>query len=214
MARPPQKNLRRQQILDALSQMLESKPGERVTTAALAEAVGVSEAALYRHFPSKSKMFDGLLDAVESAVFSLAPAIISRSDNALMRCERILFLLLSVLEEHPGATRLLTGEALHGEAGHLRDRVGVFFARLETLLHQTLREGELKEGLKLRLPAAVIASMLLAAAEGRLAQFARSNFRRSPSMHWRDHCEALLDGLSSIPAAPAASDEDLRRQTG
>ncbi len=180
--------------------MLESKPGERVTTAALAEAVGVSEAALYRHFPSKSKMFDGLLDAVESAVFSLAPAIVSRSENALMRCERILFLLLSVLEEHPGATRLLTGEALHGEAAHLRERVAMLFVRLETLLHQTLREGELREGLKLRLPAAVIASMLLAAAEGRMAQYTRSNFKRLPSMHWRDHCEALLDGLSTLPA--------------
>src|SRR5690606_11558534 len=122
---------RRQQILEALAQMLEASPGERITTAGLARTVGVSEAALYRHFPSKSKMFEGLIEFIEETVFSRVTLILSEEPDAAVRCEKILGLLLAFAERNPGISRILTGDALAGETERLRNRVAQLYERLE-----------------------------------------------------------------------------------
>lgn len=186
---------RRQQILEALAHMLEVSPGERITTARLAREVGVSEAALYRHFPSKSKMFEGLIEFIESSVFSRVTQIVSSEPGALACCERVLVLLLAFTERNPGLTRILTGDALTGETERLHDRVVQFFDRLETQLKQILREAELREGMRTTLPVAVAANLMLATAEGRINQFVRSGFQRSPMEHWPDQWQILVEGF-------------------
>ena len=149
------KPFRRQQILEALASMLEANPGQRITTARLAEEVGVSEAALYRHFPSKSKIFEGLIEFIEETLFSRISLILVEESSAAQRCESILTLLLTFTERNPGITRLLTGDALAGETARLRVRVVQLFDRIETQLKQVLREAEMREGLRPELPVAL-----------------------------------------------------------
>jgi len=118
---------RKDRILQALAHMLEAKPGERITTAALAREVGVSEAALYRHFPSKAKMFEGLIEFIEETLFQRVSRILSEEGTAIVRCEKILALLLTFCDKNPGMTRILTGDALVGETDRLRHRITQFF---------------------------------------------------------------------------------------
>ncbi len=202
MVKSATKISRRQQILEALAKMLEDSPGERITTAALAKAVGVSEAALYRHFPSKSKMFEGLIEFIEETVFTRINLILAEEPTALKRCENILYLLLTFAERNPGITRLLTGDALTGETERLRQRIAQFYERLETQLRQVLREAELREGVRPRLPVSVVANLLMTYADGRIAQFVRSEFRQLPSSYWTDHWPLLIDQLLQ-PGVPA-----------
>ncbi len=189
------KSPRRQQILEALAQMLEASPGERITTAGLARAVGVSEAALYRHFPSKSKMFEGLIEFIEETLFSRIALIQSEEATAAGQCEKILGLLLAFAERNPGISRLLSGDALTGETERLRTRVAQLYDRIETQLKQTLREAELREGLRTTLTVSASANLLLAAAEGRIAQFVRSGFKRRPTEAWPEQWPLLMDGF-------------------
>ena len=189
------KTSRRQQILESLAHMLEASPGERITTARLAQEVGVSEAALYRHFPSKSKMFEGLIEFIEETLFSRVNVILAEEGSALERCEKILGLLLAFAERNPGITRILTGDALAGETDRLRTRVAQLFDRLETQLKQTLREAEMREGLRTTIPTAVAANLLLATAEGRICQFVRSEFKRKPTENWADQWLVLIEGF-------------------
>lgn len=189
------KSTRRQQILECLAQMLEQSPGERITTAKLAEAVGVSEAALYRHFPSKAKMFEGLIQFVEEAVFSRVTALIAEEKNALETSERILLLLLTFAERNPGISRILNGDALAGETDRLRHRVAQFYDRLETQIKQILREAEIKEGQRTTIPVTNAANLLLAAAEGRIGQFVRSGYQRKPTDGWESQWQVLVTGL-------------------
>lgn len=195
MSRTSNKASRRQQILESLAHMLEASPGARITTAALAREVGVSEAALYRHFPSKSKMFEGLIEFIEQTIFTRVTLILSDEPSSLARCEKILLLLLTFTERNPGITRLLTGDALTGETERLRDRVAQLFERVETQLKQVLREAELREGLRPNLPLAAAANMLMACAEGRITQFVRSEFRRPPTEYWAEQWPILVQGL-------------------
>ncbi|MCP4842184.1 MAG: nucleoid occlusion factor SlmA, partial [Halieaceae bacterium] len=143
----PRKSQRRQQILEALAQMLEASPGSRITTAGLARQVGVSEAALYRHFPSKTKMFEGLIEFIEETLFSRINLILTEEPTAALRCEKMIMLLLVFTERNPGLTRILTGDALAGETDRLHARVAQLFERFETQLKQVIREAELREGL-------------------------------------------------------------------
>ncbi len=201
---------RRQQILEALAQMLEQSPGERITTAKLAAQVGVSEAALYRHFPSKAKMFEGLIDFIEDAIFSRVSRILEEEPSAAKRCEQILVLLLTFAERNPGITRLLTGDALAGETERLRTRIAQFYDRLETQLKQILREAEIREGIRPTLPTNVAANLLLATAEGRISQFVRSEFQRKPTHCWEDQWSALMEGffrktMAVTPHKPTSS---------
>ena len=192
---PPRKTQRRQQILEALAQMLEANPGDRITTARLAKQVGVSEAALYRHFPSKSKMFEGLIEFIEETLFTRVNIILAEENAAASRCERMLTLLLTFTERNPGITRILTGDALAGETERLHARVAQLFDRFETQIKQVLREAEMREGIRPVLPVNAAANLLLAAAEGRISQYVRSGFQRSPTEAWEDQWSLLISGF-------------------
>ena len=187
---------RRQQILEALAHELEMNPGERITTAGLARAVGVSEAALYRHFPSKAKMFEGLIEFIEDSIFTLINRILKEEVSSLKRCENILSLLLGFSERNPGLTRILSGDILTGETERLRVRVGQFYERLETQLKQVLREGEMNNEFTLTVPVQSQANLLLAVAEGRIVQFVRSGFKRSPLENWSNQWASLASIFS------------------
>jgi TetR/AcrR family transcriptional regulator len=192
---PPRKSQRRQQILEALAQMLEANPGNRITTAGLARQVGVSEAALYRHFPSKSKMFEGLIEFIEDTLFSRINIILGEEQTAVARCEKMLMLLLAFAERNPGITRILTGDALAGETERLHSRVAQLFDRFETQLKQVIREAEMREGLRPTLPLPAAANLLMAAAEGRISQYVRSNFQRTPTTDWPQQWDSLMQGF-------------------
>ncbi|MFO8047089.1 MAG: nucleoid occlusion factor SlmA [Halomonas sp.] len=175
---------RREQILQALALMLEEDSGKRITVAALAKQVGVSEAALYRHFPSKARMFEGLIAFIEETLFARITRILDETPEALPRCGALLTLLLAFAEKNPGLSRLLDGGVLTGETARLRVRIHQLFERLETQLKQVLREAEPREGRRLTLPASAAANLLLATAEGRISQYVRSDFKRRPTEHW------------------------------
>lgn len=175
---------RRQQILEALAEELEKSPGQRITTAGLARAVGVSEAALYRHFPSKAKMFEGLIEFIEESVFGLISRILQEEANMAVRCEKILLLVLGFSARNAGISRLLVGDALVGETERLRLRINQFYERLETQIKQVLREGEMNGELSAAVPVGPMANVLLGIAEGRIHQFVRSGFKRSPVDMW------------------------------
>lgn len=194
-ARAVRKTSRKEQILQALAQMLENGPGERITTAALAREVGVSEAALYRHFPSKAKMFEGLIKFIEDTLFVRINRIMQEEQGTERRCERILTLLLTFAEKNPGMTRLLTGDALAGETERLRIRIGQLFDRLEAQLKQVLREAQIREGLKPPISPTVLANLLLSNAEGRLSQFVRSEFKRRPTENWEEQWQYLAQNM-------------------
>jgi TetR/AcrR family transcriptional regulator len=181
---------RRQQILQALARELQENPGERITTAALARTVGVTEAALYRHFPSKAKMFDGLLDFCEDSVFTVINRILDEHQDAEQRCEQILHLLLGFIEHNPGIARVLAGDALVGEQARLRSRAGKFFERVETQLKQVLREGELKNA-RGDLPVAAAAGLMLSVVDGYLGRYVRSGFRDKPLADWPQKWQLL-----------------------
>ncbi|MSR10783.1 MAG: nucleoid occlusion factor SlmA [Gammaproteobacteria bacterium] len=185
------KHSRKEQILQSLARMLESAPGERITTAALAKEVGVSEAALYRHFPSKAKIFEGLIKFIEDTLFQRITRIMNEDPSAESRCEKILLLLLTFCVKNPGLTRLLTGDALAGETERLRERIAQFFARVEAQLKQILREAQIRENLKPTISPSVLANLMLATAEGRLVQFVRSEFKQSPLENWDTQWEYL-----------------------
>lgn len=195
------KNSRRDEILQALASMLEATPGGRITTAALAAKVGVSEAALYRHFPSKAKMFESLIEFIEDTLFTRISRIRQEEGDVLAQCEQVLGLLLTFCERNPGITRLLTGDALMGENERLRTRVQQLFDRMETELKTLLREGEIRQGLRPTLPIALSANLLQAAAEGRIAQFVRTDFRRLPTEHWPEQWEVLTAAFFRQPPA-------------
>ena len=176
---------RRQLILEALARELEQNPGDRITTASLSKAVGVSEAALYRHFASKAKMFEGLIDFAEESVFARINQILNEQADARTRCAQILYLLLVFSERNPGITRVLLGDVLVGETERLLLRVGQFFDRLETQLKQVLREGEMRnEGRPHALDSTISANMMVSLAEGLMHQYLRSRFKVSPLKYW------------------------------
>ena len=205
---------RRQQILQALAHMLEASPGERITTARLAKEVGVSEAALYRHFPSKSKMFEGLIEFIEETIFTRVNIILKEEDRAIIRCEKILSLLLGFTERNPGITRILTGDALAGETDRLRARVVQFYDRLELILKQSLRDAEIHEGIRPTIPTAIAANLLLSTAEGRISQFVRSEFKRKPTANWQDQWSVLMDGFFKQAVSSNSSSTTEKIQAG
>jgi TetR/AcrR family transcriptional regulator len=189
---------RRQQILETLAEELEKSPGERITTAGLARAVGVSEAALYRHFPSKAKMFEALIEFIEDSIFGLTNRILEEEPNCVSRCEKILMLVLGFAGRNPGLSRLLVGDVLVGETERLRIRISQFYERLETQFKQVLREGEMNAELTANLPVAPTANLLLSVAEGRINQFVRSGYRRGPLEMWEDQWQLLLGVLNQV----------------
>ncbi|MDO6426030.1 nucleoid occlusion factor SlmA [Thalassotalea sp. 1_MG-2023] len=183
---------RKQQILECLALMLQTSPGQRITTAKLAEQVGVSEAALYRHFPSKARMFEGLIEFIEESIFSRVNLILTDHKEALVRCHHILHVLLIFAERNPGMCRILSGDALMGENERLRARVNQFFEKLESQFKQVLRERKLREGKGFDIPELALANILVAFAEGKICQYVRTGFEKKPSESFNDQWLFLM----------------------
>ena len=182
----PKPGERRVQILQALATMLEQPGAERITTAALAARLEVSEAALYRHFASKAQMFEGLIEFIEQSVFTLINQIVEREPQAPAQAGRIVAMLLQFAEKNPGMTRVMVGDALVFENERLQQRMNQFFDKVEASLKQCLRSTG--DAAAPTVDASVRASVLTAFIVGRLQRFARSGFKRMPS----EHLEASL----------------------
>ena len=196
----PKPGERRMQILQTLAEMLEQPGAERITTAALAARLSVSEAALYRHFASKAQMFEGLIDFIEQAVFTRVTQIVGRdpADAALPaeggahQAARVVALLLQFGERNPGLVRVMVGDALVLEHERLQQRMNQFFERIESSLRQCLRAAAgAASSSTPTVDAQVAASVLTAFAQGRLQRYARSGFRRLPT-EYLDASLALL----------------------
>ena len=176
----PKPGERRVQILQALAGMLEKPGGERITTAALAAQLQVSEAALYRHFASKAQMFEALIEFIEQSVFLLINQITQREESG--QAARIVIMLLQFGEKNPGMVRVMVGDALVLENERLQQRMNQFFDKVEAALKQCLRDSppSTHAGPPAADPA-VLASILVSFAAGRLQRFSRSGFKRYPS---------------------------------
>ena len=185
----PKPGERRIQILQMLATMLEQPGAERITTAALAGQLDVSEAALYRHFASKAQMFEGLIEFIEQSVFTLVNQIAERETDAATQSRRVLTVLLQFGEKNPGMTRVMVGDALVFENDRLVTRMNQFFDRIESQLRQSLRvAAEARGSATPTVDASAQASVLTAFAVGRLQRYARSGFKRSPT----EHLDAVL----------------------
>ncbi|WP_284207506.1 nucleoid occlusion factor SlmA [Thalassotalea eurytherma] len=186
------KTSRKQQILECLALMLQTSPGQRITTAKLAAEVGVSEAALYRHFPSKARMFEGLIEFIEESIFSRINLILTDHKEAIVRCHHITHVLLIFAERNPGMCRILTGDALMGENERLRIRVHQFFEKLESQYKQVLRERKLREGKGFTINEQALANILVSFSEGKISQYVRSGFTKKPSEDFSEQWLFLL----------------------
>lgn len=179
------KRNRREEILQALAQMLESSDGsQRITTAKLAANVGVSEAALYRHFPSKTRMFDSLIEFIEDSLITRINLILQDEKETFNRLRLILLLILGFAERNPGLTRIMTGHALMFEQDRLQGRINQLFERIEAQLRQVLKERKLREGKGFIIDETLLASQLLAFCEGMLSRYVRSEFRYRPTQEF------------------------------
>ncbi|NML47804.1 nucleoid occlusion factor SlmA [Ramlibacter sp. G-1-2-2] len=178
----PKPGERRVQILQALATMLEQPGAERITTAALAARLEVSEAALYRHFASKAQMFEGLIEFIEQSVFTLINQIGEREPESQAQAARIVAMLVQFAEKNPGMTRVMVGDALVYENERLQQRMNQFFDKVEASLRQCLRASS-ESSPAPTVDAQVRASVLTAFIVGRLQRFARSGFKRMPSEH-------------------------------
>ncbi|WDD98951.1 MULTISPECIES: nucleoid occlusion factor SlmA [Thalassomonas] len=187
-----QKPNRKQQILECLALMLQTSPGQRITTAKLAAEVGVSEAALYRHFPSKARMFEGLIEFIEESIFSRINLILGDHKEALIRCHHILHVMLIFAERNPGMCRILSGDAIMGENERLGIRVNQFFEKLESQFKQVLRERKLREGKGFDIPEQALANMLVSYTEGKISQYVRSSFSKKPSDDFNEQWQFLM----------------------
>ena len=185
---------RKQQILECLAFMLETSPGQRITTAKLAAEVGVSEAALYRHFPSKARMFEGLIEFIEESIFSRINLILTDHKEALTRAHHIMHVLLVFAERNPGMCRILSGDALMGENERLRTRIHQFFEKLESQFKQVLRERKLREGKSFTLHEQALANILVSYAEGKISQYVRSGFVKKTSEGFSEQWQFLMAG--------------------
>lgn len=179
------KRNRREEILQALAQMLESSDGsQRITTAKLAANVGVSEAALYRHFPSKTRMFDSLIEFIEDSLITRINLILQDEKETFNRLRLILLLILGFAERNPGLTRIMTGHALMFEQDRLQGRINQLFERIEAQIRQVLKERKIREGKGFVHDETLLAGQLLAFCEGMLSRFVRSEFRYRPTQEF------------------------------
>ena len=183
---------RRLQILQTLATMLEHPRGEKVTTAALAARIEVSEAALYRHFASKAQMFEGLIEFIEQSVFGLVNKITAEEENGLKQLQALLAMLLGFAEKNPGMTRVLIGDALVNENERLQARINQLHDRLETTLKQCLRFAATEKQIPEHVDAAAHANLLLCYVVGRWHQFAKSGFKRDPLELWAEQWKQLI----------------------
>jgi len=188
-AKPGERKL---QILQVLAQMLEKPHHEKITTAALAAQLEVSEAALYRHFASKAQMFEGLIEFIEHTLFGLINKISVEEQLGVKQVEAIMTLLLGFAQKNPGMTRVLIGDALVHENERLQSRINQLHDRIEATLKQSLRIAVTQDELPATLDAAAKANLLLAFVVGRWHQFAKSGFKRAPKEFWEAQWPGML----------------------
>ena len=187
---------RKEQILQSLAEILEESPGGKITTASLAKQVGVSEAALYRHFPSKTKMFDELIEFAELTIFTRLNMIFTEQISASAKCEKISKLVLTFAEKNPGISRILAGDALWGENERLRFRVNQLFDRIEVQIKQILREDRYTNDNNVTTHPNISADIFMSFIEGKIAQFVRSDFSKSPTedfdLKWKSFAQNIM----------------------
>jgi len=181
---------RRLQILQTLATMLENPRGDKVTTAALAAKLDVSEAALYRHFASKAQMFEGLIEFAESSLFTLANKVQASEADGVAQAEQIVALLLGFAQKNPGMTRVLIGDALVNEDERLQARMNQLYDRIEAALRQALRIAQANGNWPGDTTAD--ANVLVAFVLGRWQLFAKSGFKRSPQDNWNEQRKLLF----------------------
>jgi TetR/AcrR family transcriptional regulator len=194
-AMPVRPGQRKEQILQTLAEMLESPQPERITTAALAARLDVSEAALYRHFASKAQMFEGLIEFIESTLFGLINKILAEETRGVAQINGIVSVCLGFAAKNPGMSRVLIGDALVHENERLQARINQLVDRLEATLRQCLRVAATQQELHGDTDANAVANLLVAFILGRWHQFAKSGFRRSPLDHLEGQKRFLLGAL-------------------
>ena len=182
-------------IMQNLAVMLGQKGPVKITTALLANQCGITEAAIYRHFPSKRKIYSGLVDFCEQNIFDLIATINSSDSDYLEKTKKILNLLVNFSEKNPGLARLLTREAFSIDETTLDERIGQMMSKIELIIKQNLQKYEQTTKAKLALPTASSANLLLASAEGFIQQFVRSGFQDAPSKRVKDQFEFLVNAL-------------------
>lgn len=188
---------RKTQILQTLAQMLEGPAAERITTAALAAKIGVSEAALYRHFRGKADMFAGLIDFVEDTLFTLINRITSDEQSGLRQAEAMIGMLLGFSQKNRGMTRVLIGDALVTEDDALQTRINQIHDRIEAALKQALRIAATRGEVAPDVDPAAQANLLMSFVAGRWHQYAKSGFRRDPAEFWQPQWKQLTAGIAA-----------------
>jgi len=186
---------RKHQILQTLAQMLENPAGEKATTAALAARLGVSEAALYRHFRGKAEMFEGLIEFIEQTLFALINKITGDEKSGLRQLEAIMGVMLGFAQKNRGMTRVLVGDALVNEDERLQTRINQLHDRLEAALKQALRFGVSQQEIAQEVDIAAQANLLMSYVTGRWHQFAKSGFKRDPVELWPKQWRQLMEGV-------------------
>jgi len=186
---------RKDQILQTVAQMLENPAGEKVTTAALAARLKVSEAALYRHFRGKAEMFEGLIEFIEQTLFALINKITDEEKSGVRQLEAILGILLAFAQKNRGMTRVLVGDALVNEDERLQTRINQLHDRLEAALKQALRFGVSQREIAQEVDIAAQANLMMSFVTGRWHQFARSGFKRDPVELWAKQWRQLMEGV-------------------
>jgi TetR/AcrR family transcriptional regulator len=186
---------RKHQILQTLAQMLENPAGEKVTTAALAARLSVSEAALYRHFRGKAEMFEGLIEFIEQTLFALINKITGEEKSGLRQLEAMMGVMLAFAQKNRGMTRVLVGEALVNEDDRLQTRINQLHDRLEAALKQALRFGVSQQEIAQEVDIAAQANLLMSFVTGRWHQFAKSGFKRDPVELWPKQWRQLMEGV-------------------
>jgi TetR/AcrR family transcriptional regulator len=186
---------RKDQILQTLAEMLEHPAGEKVTTAALAARLRVSEAALYRHFKGKAQMFEGLIEFIEQTLFALVNKITADEKSGLRQLEAIISVLLGFAQKNRGMTRVLIGDALVNEDERLQARINQLHDRLEAVLKQALRFGVTQNEIAAEVDIAAQANLLMSFVTGRWHQFAKSGFKRDPAELWAKQWRQIMEGV-------------------
>lgn len=184
-------------IMQNLAKMLGEKGPVKITTSLLSKECGITEAAIYRHFPSKRKIYSGLVDFCEKNIFDLIANINSSEGDELEKTKKILILLVTFSEKNPGLARLLTREAFSVDETSLDERIGQMMSKIELLIKQNLQKYEQETKKKLELPTASAANLLLACSEGIIQQFVRSGFQDSPSKRINDQFAFLINSLAA-----------------
>ena len=186
---------RKDQILQTLAQMLENPAGEKVTTAALASRLKVSEAALYRHFKGKAEMFEGLIEFIEHALFGIINRITTDEKSGIRQLEQMIAVLLAFAQKNRGMTRVLIGDALVNEDERLQVRINQMNERLEAALKQALRFGVSQKEIAEDVDIGAHANILMSFVVGRWHLFAKSGFQREPSELWAKQWRLLMEGV-------------------